>query len=126
MQGDEYENKKVLIDDLIVSQNMVVDVEEITGLLRIENNVKFVASKLKRVGGYLNIYSNAELDAPKLETVGGYLNIYSNAELTAAKLRRLALIVIIPMRILLLLIFRRWRLLQCVQMRLKHETVGGD
>ena len=79
-------NKKVLIGDLIVSQNMEVDFEEITGLLRIENNVKFVASKLKRVGGDLYIYSNAELDAPKLETVGGDLYIYSNAELDAPKL----------------------------------------
>ena len=56
---------KILTDNLIVTQDMEVDYEEITGELRIESDVKFVAKKLKKVGD-LSIYSNAELDAPKL------------------------------------------------------------
>ena len=72
--------------DLVVTRDMEVDFEEITGLLRIEEGVKFAANKLKKVGGYLYIYSQATLDAPKLETVGGDLSINSQATLDAPKL----------------------------------------
>ena len=70
--------------NLVISKDTEVDFEEITGSLRVEEDVKFVAKKLKRVGGYLSIYSNVTL--PKLETVGGYLYIYSNVTLDAPKL----------------------------------------
>ena len=77
-------NKKILTGGLIVSQDMEVDYEEITGKLQINCDVKFVAKKLKKVGD-LSVYSNAAL--PKLETVGGNLSVYSNAELDAPKLK---------------------------------------
>ncbi len=72
---------KVHTGDLIATKDTEIDFDEITGSLKIEKGIKFVAKKLKKVGGYLSINSNAELDAPKLETVGGYLSIYSNAAL---------------------------------------------
>jgi len=79
--------KKVLTGDLIVSKNMQVDYEEITGFLRIESGVKFKASKLKMVGGDLYIDSQATL--PKLETVGGDLYIDSTNGLSGVNMRTL-------------------------------------
>ncbi len=78
-------NKKILTGDLVVSHDTEVEFEEITGNLRVEKGVKFVANKLKKVGGGLYINSNATL--PKLETVGGDLYISSNATLDAPKLK---------------------------------------
>ena len=44
---------KVHTGDLIVTKDTEIDFDEITGFLRIENGIKFVAKKLKKVGGDL-------------------------------------------------------------------------
>ena len=72
---------KIKIGDLIVSDDMEVDFEDITGSLTIETGVKFKAKNLKKVGGDLCIHSNATLNVDKLETIGGDLYIHSNATL---------------------------------------------
>jgi hypothetical protein len=95
---------KVYVGDLIVSEDMEIDFEEITGNLRIKSGAKFTAKHLKTVGGHVAISSNAELpklktvsgdmwicsgaklNAPMLTTMGGDVSIYVDATLTAPKL----------------------------------------
>lgn len=75
---------KIHQGDLIASEDMDIDFEEITGTVIVKEGVKIKAKNLKTVGGYLYIYSQATL--PKLETVGGDLSSYSQATLEAPKL----------------------------------------
>jgi hypothetical protein len=72
---------KVYVGDLIVSEDMEIDFEEITGNLKIKSGAKFTAKYLKTVGGEVYTHSREELKAPKLETVGSHLWIESNTTL---------------------------------------------